>query len=312
MLDDELAHLEIDPDRIDLHHAGKLGRARIADQRTDTDEVARGDAVERRGHFRVAKIDVRDIEIGLRAQHIGIGFRKLGARVVKTRLRGELLLRQGLLPRELDLGVLLRGLVRLQRGFRLRELRLVGVLLDHEQQIALFDRGAIHIFDLLEEALHARFELDLGNRSHIAGELGIERHFLLERLGHHDLWWGRRNIGILLPARRESDQSDATPDELRGARPTTAPNAMLGRQRYDNHPTKSRFIEANQPHAFYSPTPKNHEWNRNIPIGCKTHFGVLSHPPVRPLSTGPPKMKPAGTSAPGGLSKHALNSRNKV
>ena len=237
-LHDGLADLEIDVDRVDLHDARQLGRTGIADQRTDTDQVARRDAVERRRHLGVAEVDVGDLEVGLRAEDGGAGFGELGLGIVDARLGGELLLPQRRLAAVFDLGVGLRSLVGFERGLGLIELRLIGVLLDDEQQIALFDRGPVDIFDLFEKALHARFELDLVERLGVAGELDVKRHVLLQRLRDHDLGRRRRNIGILLAASRQNRQRDAEKSEgATGAQCARhrAQTAVPDRQRHVNH-----------------------------------------------------------------------------
>ena len=58
-------------------------------------------------------------------------------------------------------------------GLRLLQLRLVLVLLDREQQIALFDEGAVMEMLLLEIALDARDQLDRLTGRGVAGQLDI-------------------------------------------------------------------------------------------------------------------------------------------
>jgi hypothetical protein len=53
-LHDGFADLEIDVDRIDLNDARQFGRAGIADQRADADQMARGNPVERGRQLGVA------------------------------------------------------------------------------------------------------------------------------------------------------------------------------------------------------------------------------------------------------------------
>ena len=93
-----------------------------------------------------------------------------------------------------------------ERGLRLIHLQLVGHRLDDEERRAFFDRRAILVFDVLDEALHARDEIDGVDRRHISRGFKIGLHGLLQRIGDADLGRRRRHEGIFLLARREKRQ----------------------------------------------------------------------------------------------------------
>src|SRR5262249_2043117 len=92
---DGLAALEMAVDRRDWHDACKFSWTGVTDQGTHADQMARGNPVKRRRYLGVPEIDCRDVKTGLRVQHLGGRFGKLGLGIVDTRLRGKLLLSQG-------------------------------------------------------------------------------------------------------------------------------------------------------------------------------------------------------------------------
>ena len=87
----------------------------------------------------------------------------------------------------------------------LRDLQgnLVVLGVDLEQQIALPDGGAVLIGDLVEEALHARDEIDAIERRRRARQLHVERDLALIGLGDRDLGRRRRLVLVLLLAGAE-------------------------------------------------------------------------------------------------------------
>ena len=79
------------------------------------------------------------------------------------------------------LGLLQRSL---RAGFRrlgLLELQLVGLGLDREQRGAFLDEAAVLVVDRLQEALHARHQIDRLDRRGVAGGIEITRDVLLHR-----------------------------------------------------------------------------------------------------------------------------------
>ncbi|MGY4415560.1 hypothetical protein ACVWW4_007296 [Bradyrhizobium sp. LB7.1] len=88
-------------------------------------------------------------------------------------------------------------------GLRLLELELVGLGLDREQLGALFDEGAVRVVDRLQEALHARDEIDILDRRGVAGGLDIARDRALHGRGDVHLGRRRRDERILVLAAGE-------------------------------------------------------------------------------------------------------------
>ena len=83
----------------------------------------------------------------------------------------------GLRLQEQRLLLLLRGLRDLQRDLEV-------LLIDLEQQVALLDGGAVLVGDLVEEALHARDQIDAVERGRRARHLHVEGDFALLGLGY--------------------------------------------------------------------------------------------------------------------------------
>ena len=163
---------------------------------------------ERRRHGRVAEIDLRDVEVGLR---LGDG-RPLavavGERPVVVRLRRDDLLPQDFLALELRLRGLQLRLVLLQRRLRQSHLRLVLVLLDDEQRAAGLDVGTVDIVHGGQEPGHARHEIDRGEGRGLPGEVGVVRRLLQQGTGDGHRRRRGNLQGRLLLTSREDQHGD--------------------------------------------------------------------------------------------------------
>ncbi len=190
--------VEIHIDRVERHDSGKLRRRRrSADQFADRDEMGADDAVKRRDDVGVTVIDRRDPGVGLGLLQVGLRVVPRRGRIIERCLRDRLPLHQIGLALEIGIALPHRGLRAGFRGLRLFELQLVGFGLDREQRGAFLDEGAVLIIDRLQNALHARDEIDILDRRGIAGRLQIARDGPLHRnYGFNFRWW-RRNKTIL-------------------------------------------------------------------------------------------------------------------
>ena len=202
-----LVDVELHVDRHELHDGRELGRPVGADHGAGIDEARRDAAVERRDDGRVGEValGLRDLALGLRERRqrrvaLGAGFIDLGDRH-RGRLH-EILL-------ALQVGVGLQEQRFLLRLRRLRDLQgdLEVLLVDLEEQVALLDRGAVLVADLVEEALHAGHEIDVVERRRAAGHLHVESDLALLRLGDGDLGGRRRLIGVALAAGGEQQRN---------------------------------------------------------------------------------------------------------
>ena len=92
--------------------------------------------------------------------------------------------------------------------------------------VALLDRRAVRVINRSEKALHARYEIDGGERRGVSGEFEIFGDRPLQRLGHLHLRRRRRNVGVLRAiAGRERDRAypkggrtNGQPEQERGGR----------------------------------------------------------------------------------------------
>ncbi len=158
------------------------------------------DAVERRGHFRIAVIDLGDPGIRLRLLQIGAGIVAIRGGRIEGRLRHRLARHEVALALEVELGLLQRGLGAGFRGLGLVQLQFVGLGLDGEQGGAFLDEGAVGIIDRLQKARDARDQVDLLDGCGVAGRLEIARDRTLHGKRDVDLGRRRRRVGVLLAA----------------------------------------------------------------------------------------------------------------
>jgi len=156
------------------------------------------DAVKGRADGGVAVIDLRDLRIGLRLLQIGLRVVAIGGGRIQRRLRDRLPLHQFDLPLEIGFRLFQRSLCTGLRGLRLFKLELVGIRLDREKRLALLDARAVLVVDRLQEALHARDEVDRFHRRGIAGGVDEPRDILLHGYGDVHLGRWRWHICILL------------------------------------------------------------------------------------------------------------------
>ncbi len=202
-----LVDVELHVDRHELHDRRELGRLAGADHGAGVDEARRDAAVERRDDGRVGEVALRlgDLALGLLER----GQRRvaLGARFIELGDRDRGRLHEILLA--LQVGVRLQEQRLLLRLRRLRDLQgdLEVLLVDLEEQVALLDRGAVLVADLVEEALHAGDEIDVIERRGAAGHLHVERDLALLGLGDGDLGGRRRLVGVALAARGQQQRN---------------------------------------------------------------------------------------------------------
>ena len=189
--------VEIHIDRVERHDVGKLRRRRDADQFADRDQMRADDAVERRRDIGIAVIDRRDLGVDLGLLQVGLGVLARRRRSIERCLRDRLSLHQIRLPLEIGFGLLHRSLHAGFGGLRLIELQLVGFGLDREQRGAFLHEGAVLVVDRLQEALHARDQIDILDRRGIAGRLQIARDAALHRHGDLNFRRRRRHKSIL-------------------------------------------------------------------------------------------------------------------
>ena len=147
-----LVDREVGVDRVDLVDLGELGLAVGADEVAGVDQMPAHAPVERGADRRVAEIDLGEIDLRLGAEHARLRLVAVGAPAVDVDRGGRLLLEQAGVAVELGLGVQELGLDRLELRLRLLQLRLVGVLLEREQQVALLDPLAVLEMDLVEDS----------------------------------------------------------------------------------------------------------------------------------------------------------------
>lgn len=193
--------VEINPDRIELHDGGKLGRRRgRADEFADRDQMGGDDTVERCRHIGVTVIDLGDPRVDLSLLQIRLRVVAVRRRLIERGLRHRLALHQIRLALEIGFRLLERRLRTDLGRLRLVELQLVGLGLDGEQRGALLDEGAVLVIDRLQEALHARDEIDTFDRGGIARGVEEARDGALHRLCDCNLRGRRRHESILFAA----------------------------------------------------------------------------------------------------------------
>ncbi len=136
-----------------------------------------------------AEIDFRLLKGRLRLQHIGLRRRFVGLTLVDRCLRDVLVADKLLAALQLQRCVDLRRLRLGEIGALLVDRRLVGRLLDSEQQVAGLDVLPFGEKPLLDEPRHSRDNVDLVDRRHSADEIARLRHLTGIRRGHRDRRW---------------------------------------------------------------------------------------------------------------------------
>jgi hypothetical protein len=179
---------------------GKMGRRCRADQFADRDQMRGDDAVERRSHLGIAVIDRGEPGVDLGLLQIGLGVVARRGRLIQRRLRDGLPLHQFGLTLEIEFG-LSQGCLRAGfGGLRLFEPQFVGLGLDREQRGAFLHEGAVLVIDRLQEALHARDQIDALDRGSVAGRIEKARDRALHRQRDVHLRQRRRDKGVLFAA----------------------------------------------------------------------------------------------------------------
>src|SRR5262249_33341173 len=182
-----LADLEGDVDGVLADDRCKLSRGGL-------DQVALGENLESDptvdwgADLGVAEIDLRLVERRLCLHHARLRRRLVGLALVDRRLRDVLVTHQLPTAVELQLAVDLRRLGLREGGAGLLDGRLVGRLLDQEQQVALLDVLSLFEFALLEKARHAGDDIDLIDRGEASDVIDGFGHLP----AHH---WRDRNRG---------------------------------------------------------------------------------------------------------------------
>ena len=157
-------------------------------------------AVERCSHGGIAVIDRSEPGVGLGLLQIGPGVVVRRGRLIQRRLRDGLPLHQFGLALEIEFGLSQGCLCAGFGGLRLLELQFVGLGLDREQRGAFLHEGAVLVIDRLQEALHARDQIDALDRGSVAGRIEKARDRALHRQRDVHLRQRRRDKGVLFAA----------------------------------------------------------------------------------------------------------------
>ena len=139
--------------------------------------------------FRVAEIDLRLLEQGLRLQHVGLCGLFGSGELIDGRLRNVLIFHQGLRALQLQIGIDLGRLCLGEIGVLLVDCGLVGVLLDAKQKIALFDQLPFGEIALFDETRDACDNVDFVDRHDTADEIAGFRHLSTDHRCYRDCGW---------------------------------------------------------------------------------------------------------------------------
>jgi hypothetical protein len=172
----------------------------------------RDPAVERRRHFGVAEIDRGLLGVRLRLLQVSPRAVARRLRLIEHRLRGELLAGEFGLALVFGLGLLQRRLGAGFRRLRRKELQAIGFGLDGEQQRVLFYEVAVVVADALDEALHARHQIDRIDRRRIAGRMEIASDLALRRSRNGDLGRRWRGVFVVVAAATQGKRRDRQKD----------------------------------------------------------------------------------------------------
>ena len=165
-------------------------------------------AVERRRHFGVAEIDRRLLGVRLRLLQIRPRAVARRLRLIQNCLRGELLAGEFGLALVFGLRLLQRRLGAGLRRLRREKLQAIRFGLDGEQQGVLLHEIAVGVADLLNEALHARHQIDRIDRRRVAGGVEIAGNVPLGGRRDGDLGRRRRRVLIAVATAGDSERRD--------------------------------------------------------------------------------------------------------
>ncbi len=203
-----LADLKDDVDRILADDGGKpsgRGLHQIADgERGEPDPP-----VDRRADLGVAEIDLRLVELRLRLHDARQRPLFVRLALVDGGLRDVVVADELLAALQLQLCVDLRRLGLGERGARLLDGSLVRRLLDPEQQIALLDLLPFGEIALLDEARHARDDIDFVDRRDPSDVVAGLRDLAAD---HGRDGNGRRRHGVLRSSRAAAGNEDCRSD----------------------------------------------------------------------------------------------------
>jgi hypothetical protein len=155
-------------------------------------------AVEGRHHPGVAEIDPGKLQAGLGLDDVRLGRITLGPPLLDLRLGGGVLFQEGNLPVVFLAGAQQLGLGRCQLAIGLLHLGLVHILLDEEEQVALFHVVPVLEMDAGQKTLDPRVQLNLVHGLGVAGQIQVVGHRLLRRPAHRDRGWRRRDELVFL------------------------------------------------------------------------------------------------------------------
>jgi hypothetical protein len=189
---------DVHVDGVELLHGREQGRLRLLDVGALGHRGAADPPRHRRGHHRVAQVDLGGLDRGAAGGDVGLGRLQLGDGVVVILLAHRVL--------GDELGVALRLQARRRDGrLGARELRLRGVErglvrrgVDDEEPLPLLHVAALREEPLLDDAVHARAHLRDAIRGGAARQLLRERH--RRRRERHDAHLDRtggRRRGLL-------------------------------------------------------------------------------------------------------------------
>ncbi len=152
--------------------------------------------VDWRTNLRVAKIDLGLLEQCLRLQNVGLGALLRGCELIDCCLRHCLALDQRLIALQLQIRVdfVCFGLGEICR--LLVDRRLVGVLLDPEEQFTFLHDLSFREVALFDEPGHARDDFDSLNRHYASNVRTCVGHRAIHDRFHSDCWrWRALRVG---------------------------------------------------------------------------------------------------------------------
>ena len=197
-----LADCEVHVDRVELNDGGERSGAAGADKLTQRDVAGRHNAIERRFHLRIAKVELGLLDIDLRLLLLG------DRRVLRSRCLVERRLARDVFRRKIDLAFVV-GLRLFSIGCSARlpclgllEGELIRLLLDDEQYCPSFNGVTVFVLYVLDETLYARHQCRGVHGRSVTRRFQVARDRLLQGQGNLDLWRWRWDERVFLAAAR--------------------------------------------------------------------------------------------------------------